>query len=184
MDNDNDVDMDYDDVNDAPFMIEAPTLACDFDGDGLCRLSDLNALLAEGTLALGMPILIGGNDQFYLDGNGTLDLDDVDRWLSDAASENGLGSPYRRGDADLNGVVDGADFLAWNAQKFNLSLRWDHGDFDGDGVVNGSDFLLWNQGKFQPAVASAVPEPARYGLWIASLVLARCPRRRARCQSL
>ncbi len=52
------------------------------------------------------------------------------------------------GDANLDGLVDGVDFLAWNANKFQVSNRWSEGDFNCNGVVDGADFLIWNSNKF------------------------------------
>ena len=37
----------------------------------------------------------------------------------------GSPSPYKLGDADLNGIVDGTDFGLWNVGKFSTSLAWD-----------------------------------------------------------
>ena len=134
-------------------------LACDFDGSETCDVDDLNLLLATGPIAGGIPA-VGGNELFDLDGNGVLDLDDVSEWLDLAATENGLATPYLYGDANLDGTVDGADFLLWNASKFSSSLQWDQGDFNGDGVVDGGDFLVWNANKFTSSDGlSAVPEP-------------------------
>ena len=61
---------------------------------------------------------------------------------------NGFGSPYLRGDANLDGVVDGSDFGLWNSHKFTSTLLWDQGNFNGDDAVDGSDFGIWNSNKF------------------------------------
>ena len=63
----------------------------------------------------------------------------------------GSGRSYLLGDANLNGVVDGGDFIIWNANKFTNSDAWSHGDFNADGAVDGADFLVWNSRKFQIA---------------------------------
>lgn len=162
---------DYYDVSDLPFSIQVMTAACDFNGNGTCHLDDLNAMLAEGPVSSGVPVVAGVNNQFDLDGDGTLDLVDVDQWLTEAAAQNGLPSPYREGDADLNGVVDGEDFLDWNAHKFTNTLRWDQGDFNGDGVADGSDFLLWNSSKFQASDTAVVAEPSGSLVLIVTLLL-------------
>lgn len=78
----------------------------------------------------------------------------------DAASENGLSSPYKLGDANLDGFVNGADFLAWNAAKFTSDLRWSAGNFNGDATIDGADFLEWNANKFTASDGVAVPEPS------------------------
>lgn len=152
-------DGEYFDVSDAPFSIQ-PSPTCDFSGDGQCNIVDLNALLAVGPIAPGVPVVPGVNNQFDLDGNGVLDLRDRDRWLTTAATQNGLASPYKLGDANLSGAVDGTDFNAWNGRKFTTTLRWDHGNFNGDPATDGADFNLWNANKFQSSDSGGfVPEP-------------------------
>ena len=131
---------------------------CDFDADGFCGITDLNALLAVGPVAPGVPA--AGHEAFDLTGDGVVDNDDVDLWLATAASENGLASTYIRGDANLDGTVDGQDFISWNGSKFSSSLNWDNGDFNGDGLVDGQDFIAWNGNKFTSSDATSVPEPA------------------------
>ncbi len=65
------------------------------------------------------------------------------------------------GDANGDGVTDGADFLIWNTFKFTSGNDWTTGDFNGDGVTDGSDFLIWNTFKFTSVDAlAAVPEPS------------------------
>lgn len=72
------------------------------------------------------------------------------------------------GDANLDGVVDGQDFVAWNSNKFTSGNGWTDGDFNGDNVVDGNDFLIWNSQKFQSGSGGnpynyeppiSVPEP-------------------------
>jgi hypothetical protein len=78
------------------------------------------------------------------------------------------------GDFDLNGVVDGADFLAWQ-QQFGTSVTpGDGADGDGDGMVDADDLALW-QGNFgagggASAATAAIPEPA--SCLLASLAVA------------
>ena len=62
------------------------------------------------------------------------------------------------GDANLDGVVDGQDFIAWNDSKFLPGTSWVTGDFNGDGITDGQDFVIWNNFKFS-SLPSAVPEP-------------------------
>jgi hypothetical protein len=90
-----------------------------------------------------------------------------------------LGSPYKLGDANIDGVVDGQDFIAWNGSKFSGNLLWSAGDFNADGVVDGQDFILWNENKFTSSDGiSAVPEPGMGVLLIASLIILAVVRRR------
>ncbi len=67
-------------------------------------------------------------------------------------------------DFDLDGRVDGDDFLTWQANFPSPHAGRVSGDADGDGDVDGNDFLLWQQGFGTPAggasSAAAVPEPA------------------------
>ncbi|MEM8681402.1 MAG: hypothetical protein AAGF97_18810, partial [Planctomycetota bacterium] len=123
-----------------------------------------------------------GNMQFDLTGDGMIDNQDVDQWLGNAAANNGLASAYKRGDANLDGTVDGEDFLQWNASSFTLSQQWDHGDFTGDGVVDGLDFAQWNAVKFTSSNQApiAVPEPSLGMLSMFALGLVGLPRSRVR----
>ena len=157
----------------------ATTLACDFDGNTTCDLVDLNALLAEGPIAPGVPVTVGVNDHLDINQDGVLDLNDRDQWLTEAATENGLASPYKLGDADLNGTVDAADFIAWNDNKFSATLQWDNGDFTGDGFNDASDFVAWNANKFTSSdVVVGVPEPATFTIVWLTLLAVRARRRR------
>ncbi len=79
-------------------------------------------------------------------------------------------NPYLPGDADLSGTVDGADFIAWNANKFTSTASWSGGDFNADGQVDGADFILWNANKFTSSDAAAVPEPAADATWLMMLM--------------
>lgn len=149
----------------------SPPSDCDFNGDGICSAVDLNQLLALGPIAAG--VSANGNELFDLDGNGTINMQDNNLWLALAAAENGFASPYKPGDANLDGRVDGSDFGLWNAHKFTPSLRWDYGNFNGDAVTDGSDFSLWNANKFTASDGILVPEPRRFSSWLAvcSLVM-------------
>ena len=132
----------------------------DFNLDGTANIDDLNAMLAEGPIAAGIPAIPNTNDQFDLTGDGVIDNADADRWLAEAATANGLASPYKRGDVDLDGMVDVSDFNLWNSHKFTSSLLWDSGDVNGDGVVDVGDFNHWNGNKFTSSHGvTAVPEP-------------------------
>ena len=64
-------------------------------------------------------------------------------------------------DSNLDGVVDGQDFMKWNSAKFKSSLLWSEGNFNGDGVIDGRDLLAWNANKFMSSDhVPVVPEPA------------------------
>ena len=90
-------------------------------------------------------------------------------------------APSPNGDFDDNGVVDGADFLAWQR---NYPLWQDasrqQGDANDDGVVNALDFSYWKltYGPVDSEVAmSAVPEPAAAALTALALMFVRRRRR-------
>ena len=141
----------------------------DFNTDGSLDCLDADALVAE--------IVAGTHGTLYdLTGDGSVDSADLDQWLADAGAVNlASGNPYLIGDANLDGVVDGQDFVEWNDHKFTSSAAWCDGDFNADGVVDGQDFVLWNNNKFMAADASvgpsdnisAVPEPA-HAVWLIS----------------
>ena len=124
---------------------------CDFDANSVCDIDDLNGL--QGAL--------GSNNATYdLDGSGTVDEADTDSWLTIAGNEN-IGTPYVRGDTDLNGQVNAGDLnsLGGNWQRDD-SPRWDEGNFNGDQFVNASDLNdLGGNWLHGTAPAAAVPEP-------------------------
>ncbi len=136
----------------------------DFDGNGQHTCNDVDLLVAE--IASG-----NFNSAMDLNSDGMLDPLDLGAWLAEAGAANlASGEPYLPGDSDLNGVVDGSDFLQWNANKFTPAVGFCMGDFNADGVVDGRDFLVWNQYKFTTSNRS-VPEPLT-GVWGIVLLVA------------
>ena len=124
----------------------------DFNNDGQFDCDDIDALVAE--------IAGGGSDLLFdLTGDGSVDLLDRDAWLAVAATANGLPSAYLIGDANLDGFVDGLDFIVWNDNKFTNVPAWCAGDFNADGFVDGLDFILWNENKFQSSAAARASAP-------------------------
>lgn len=93
---------------------------------------------------------------FDLDHNGTIDLQDLDVWLAQAAIANGFSNPYPQGDSNLDGTVNLADFNQLK-QSFGQESDWAGGDFNLDGVSDLADFniLKVNFGSS----AAGVPEP-------------------------
>ncbi len=139
----------------------------DFVEDGQFDCLDINSLVAAIVGASADP-------SFDMNADGRIDFGDVDEWLAVAgAVELASGGSYLPGDANLDGTVDGEDFLAWNAHKFSNTAEWCHGDFNADGVIDGSDFLIWNANKFTSADSrlSAVPEPIGTPLGILAVML-------------
>ena len=142
------------------FLPERP---CDFNRDGVCDIVDLDGLMYTG---------IPNNDlTFDIDGNGSVDLDDRDEWLSQIDSFPG--------DANLDGKVDAGDLndlgLNWRGNAGSFA----GGDFNGDGSVNAADLntlaLSWQEGVAVAAAAEAVPEPSTVLLLIlaATAIFAR-----------
>lgn len=150
---------------------DTPFFACDFDGDTRCTLVDLDMLTMEAATG-------GNGPQFDLNGDGSVDRSDINDptvgWLTQGGAANPDvtdGNPFLEGDANLDSVVDGQDFIVWNGNKFNSTGLWSLGDFNADGVTDGQDFLLWNGNKFTSSDGvSAVPEPSA-GAFFFSLVL-------------
>ena len=75
-----------------------------------------------------------------------------------------LVAPLLPGDGNLDGVVDGLDYLLW-ASTFGDDPAADppgapeNGDYNVDGVVDGLDYLVWAGNFGQSVSATAVPEP-------------------------
>lgn len=155
--------------------------AADLNLDARIDCVDIDALVAE---------IAAGTNQHYFDltGDGLVNLDDRDLWLSVAGAVlNPSHNPLLVGDANLDGVVDGQDFIQWNIHKFESTPAWCHGDFNADGVVDGQDFIEWNVRKFMASAgtpSAPVPEVTACGLLSAylclTLVLRGCYRQPAR----
>ncbi|MCA9262600.1 MAG: PEP-CTERM sorting domain-containing protein [Planctomycetales bacterium] len=151
---------------------------CDFNSDGACNISDVNALLGQGPLANNIP-RTDATEIYDLDGDDQLDMDDLDEWLERAAAYNGLDMPYHYGDANLDGVVDEADFAMWQDGAFSRSLRWDDGNFTGDRFVDVEDYNILNANKYASSYnASPVPEPSGMLLIVLSVLASLGYRRR------
>ncbi len=135
----------------------------DFDNDGMLDCDDINTLVNA--------VATGNTSSSYdVNGDGQVNVLDVHAWITDLK-----GTVI--GDANLDNVVDGQDFIAWNDHKFTSTAAWCSGDFNADGVVDGQDFITWNDHKFQSASSSHVPEPASGILNMAFLLLGVARRR-------
>ncbi len=133
---------------------------CDFDGDGVCDITDLDALLYDGQA---LQLL----DPYDLNSDGAVDLLDRDEWYSSASLENGV--ELVPGDTNLDGRVVASDLndLGRNWQRTDATSVA-QGDFDGNGLVGAGDLneigLSWQFGVAAAANASAVPEPSSLAL--------------------
>ncbi len=128
----------------------------DFNSDTLVNIADIDALVAEIAS-------MGGGPLYDLNGDGLVDLTDLNQWMSLAGDRNlGPGRAYKLGDANLDGYVDGQDFLVWNTYKFTVGGAWSRGDFDADGLTDASDFVIWMSNKFTSSFnrVSLAPRPA------------------------
>jgi glucosylceramidase len=138
----------------------------DFNDDGQLDIEDIDRLMIE---------VSGGSNGalFDLTQDGLVDLDDVSQWLADAGASNlPSGNAFLFADSNLDGVVDGLDFIAWNASKFTIGRRWSQGEFNGDGVIDGQDFIVWNGNKFTSSdEVSILPEPGTRMLLLIAMVL-------------
>ncbi len=147
----------------------------DFDNNGFYECADVDGLVAD--------IAAGNNTpSFDMNGDTVVDQLDLEAWLAEAGDVGGLtvsGDPVLPGDANLDGNVNGADFLEWNTNKFQDIAAWCAGDFNADGSVNGGDFLIWNTNKFTSADVAAVPEPASILILLGTLTLLGMNRRRS-----
>ena len=106
--------------------VECDKLLGDFNDDGAVNVEDIDLL--SGAMQ--------GNDtsqMFDLNGDSVIDEDDLT-----VLTEDILG--IRRGDSNLDGVVQFSDFLTLS-RNFGQSAGWSSGDFDGDGQVGFLDFL-------------------------------------------
>ena len=76
-----------------------------------------------------------------------------------------------KGDADLNGTVNGADLTTVLSNYNKTGEYWYQGDFDRNGTVNGADLttVLSNYNQ-HVSLGAAVPEPSTLLLAAAGLV--------------
>jgi hypothetical protein len=146
----------------------------DFNDDGFWNCADIDDLSAA--------VASMGNDpNFDLNGDTLVNSADITAWLTEGGAMNPAqtgGNPFLPGDATLDGVVDGQDFITWNGNKFTNSTRWCGGNFNGDSVIDGQDFITWNQNKFMSSDShSVVPEPTT-GLLLLCAIAGLMGRRR------
>ena len=155
---------------------------CDFNGDALCDVADIDLMYGAGDIAAGVSVPPADSD-LDLTGDNLVDQADVDQWLSDAAAENGFAASFVKGDANLDGTVNASDLNALALNWQQAGAVWSTGDFTGEGMVNASDLnllaLAW-QSSIPQAAAAAVPEPATITRALLAMVLVFCGRCRRR----
>ncbi len=126
-------------------------------------------------------LMVGNGD--YRDGStNTFGL--PDQWSSGSFTQDvsPLRSWLQMGDANLDGVVDAADYVAWR-EHVGTAGGWREGDFSGDGLIDVADYNIWRAhfGESTPGagaslVGATVPEPLSSALLtiaMGSLLLAK-----------
>ena len=137
-----------------------------------CNTADLDSLYAVFNTSVPPTDAV-----FDLNFDNVVDAADLSEWLSLAATENGHGSPYLRGDTDLDRDIDLTDYnrLATNFDPIGTyaPYLWQDGNFDGNGNVDLGDYNALTA-NFKPLGygAAPVPEPSSIVLVIAGLLAA------------
>ena len=142
--------------------------AGDFDRDDDVDAADLTAFRLAVAVRNG-PAVTGSAFRFDLNGNDRVDWKDV-QILGDflgyapdtALAGRTVPSLPIEADADLNGVVDYADFQVMQSAYGTTGKSFVQGDFDGDNQVGLGDFQAWvnSTGYRSAVVGSGVPATA------------------------
>jgi hypothetical protein len=77
------------------------------------------------------------------------------------------------GDYTRDGVVNGADYTAWQTQFTTPAVPL--ADGDGDALVTAADFTIWRDAAPPVAVSGTVPEPTTIVLAIMAIISCRAP---------
>ena len=104
--------------------------ACDFTGDGICGIEDINALTA---------VVIAGSDElkYDLDRNGEVNQEDRRIWVEDLKN-----TWY--GDSNLDLEFTSGDMVqvfVRGKYETDADAGWDDGDWNGDGKFGSSDMV-------------------------------------------
>ncbi len=160
-------------------LVSGNGLVCDFNGDALCDVTDIDLMYGAGDISAGVSVP-PADSELDLTGDNVIDQADVDQWLSDAAAENGFAAPFVKGDANLDGTLNASDLNALALNWQQSGAVWSTGDFTGEGLVNASDLnlLALNWQSSIPQAAAAVPEPSTMTLDLLAMVFCIRWRRR------
>ena len=155
--------------------------AGDFDRDNDVDAADLAAFRLAVAVRNG-PAVTGSAFRFDLNGNDRVDWKDVQILgdFLDYAPDTALAGrtvPLLtiEADADLNGVVDYADFQVMQSAYGTTGKSFVQGDFDGDNQVGLGDFQAWvnSTGYRSAVVGSGVPatpvDPVAWNQFVAGL---------------
>lgn len=99
------------------YLATTPVIAQDFSGDGVVDVLDKDIVVVGCRF-----LTFAQAPEFDLNGDGVLNHLDLDQFLANAAKMNGLSQPYKNADVNMDGFVDGSDWLIWNANKFSMTL--------------------------------------------------------------
>lgn len=127
---------------------------------------------------------LGVTKNEYRDGSSST-FGGVNSWSSGAGVQGlaNLRNWAHAADATLDGVADGADFLAWQRGFGMTNPSLTHGDFTGDGVVDALDLQVWRN-TFAAgngnSIAAAVPEGSSMLLGLCGAVALPLVRRLSR----
>ena len=74
-------------------------------------------------------------------------------------------TPAGAGDSNVDGCVDGLDYVIWSNYYDPLTggKAWGHGDSNEDGIVDGLDNVMWSN-NYLAGCPGQVPEPATLAL--------------------
>jgi protocatechuate 3,4-dioxygenase beta subunit len=133
----------------------------DLNGDRGYDITDLNSLYGAIRGQWNAP-------SYDLSQNGTIGQEDIDTWLSQAATAKGLTEPYAYGDANLDGTFDSSDLIEiFQAGEYEDTVAdnstWSEGDWNGDFEFDTGDLTLaFQQGRYDSGAAAVagVPEPS------------------------
>ena len=135
------------------FDYTEPSIPCDFDISLVCDVVDIDMLVTE---------IVAGTDgeRFDLTDDSVVNFEDLEKWLSIAAEENGFAGPYLLGDANLDGRVDSEDLNAIGIHWQQEVAAWSAGDFAANGTVDVIDLNELGINWQRVAVPGAAPVAA------------------------